>query len=475
MADSRRSLFAIVLISGMCSLLVEIAGSRVLAPYMGATIYTWAAVIGFVLAALSLGYYVGGVLADRYNDRRHFSYILLAAGLSTLMVPFLGSAILPFTLFLDLASASLIGALILVPASLFYGMVSPYAIKLTSEKGAEGRSAGVIFAVSTVGSIAGAIGTGFVLIPNVAITHIFILAAGLMLLSSWLASGIRKESLMDVAPFLALSALTLTMSLEPPITGNILFAGDSAYYHLRVVDTEWNGGPARLLLLDNAASSGERENGEPAFEYVMSTREVYSEAGEVQGALVIGSAAGTEMEELKRFFPNASVTGLEIDPKAAELGMEYFSLKDDNRTEIIIEDARRHLLLDNSSYDLVLIDAFRGHSIPPHLATSEFLSLLRSRVSPGGLVTVNLISSLEGPRSHTFAYLHSTFSSVFGTVVVMPVKSDPYAVQNIVLIATDRDMSEFIGAHGDEIYSGPVPDAPPLTDELNPIELYALR
>ena len=81
MPNSRKNLpnelLLIAFVSGACAMVVEIAGARVISPYLGNTIYTWASAIGLVLAALSLGYYAGGVLADRYKDRKHFSLILL--------------------------------------------------------------------------------------------------------------------------------------------------------------------------------------------------------------------------------------------------------------------------------------------------------------------------------------------------------------------------------------------------------------
>jgi spermidine synthase len=473
--DARKQIFAAAFISGACSLLVEIAGARAMAPYLGTTIYSWAAVIGLVLASLSVGYYAGGVLADRYNDRRHLAAILLGAGLATLAVPFLASAFLPFTLFMELAPASLLGALILVPASLFYGMVSPYCIKLTSMHGAEGRGAGMVFAVSTVGSIIGALGTGFLLIPNIPLHLIFVLAGLAILASSILLSGLSRKTLMDAIPFATFSIIALAAPLEPALKGEVLASVDSAYSHLRVVDTEWAGGPARVLFTDNSASSGERPDGEPAFDYTQTNRLAYLAAGEVREALVIGVAAGTDIEEIKRIFPEARATGAEVDAKALELGATYFSFSNDSRTEIVIDDGRRFVARTDREFDLVVIDAFRGHSIPCHLTTADFLTELKGAMAPDGIVVINIISSIEGPGSAVFSMLYNTFSSVFDTVLVIPTEDHPSNRQNIVLVASNRDLSGFAASHSGDLYAWPVPRRPPLTDELNPIELYASR
>jgi spermidine synthase len=475
MSESRKPILAAAFISGACSLLVEIAGVRVLAPYLGTTIYSWAAVIGFVLASLSIGYYAGGVLADRHTERKYLSMVLLAAGLMTLIIPFLAETLLPFTLYLDIIPASLVGAVILVPASAFYGMVSPYSIKLTSTSGAEGKGAGMVFSVSTIGSIIGALGTGFILIPNMELTHIFIAAAALMVFASLLLDGFRKDALLGVLPFAALAILTLTLQLDPPFLGRTLYSGDSAYYHIRVMELEWNNASARILFLDNAPSSGERPDGTPAFTYVQKTKALYSAAGDVREALVIGAGGGTEIENIKDAFPQAHVTGLEIDPEVVGIGKEFFSLNEDNRTEIVINDARRYVRTHDAAYDLVVIDVFRGASPPYHLATKDFLTELKGKMSPEGIVIINIISPLTGQKSALFQSFHSTFSSVFGNVATIPTKDDPENVQNLIMIASDRDLSAFTERNDTLAYLSPVPSRPPLTDELNPIELFTVR
>jgi spermidine synthase len=475
MAQSDWQILAATFVSGACSLLVEIAGVRVLAPYIGATIYSWAAGISLVLASLSFGYYLGGVLADRYDSKGHLSLILLAAGLMTLLIPLMGALLLPITLALDLLPASLLGAIILVPSSCFYGMVSPFAIKLTSRSGSEGKGAGRVFSLSTIGSILGALGTGFVLIPNVALTHIFILAALLMLFSSILVSGFRKGAIIDVLSFAIVAFLVSDAPILPSFGEKTIFSGDSAYYHIQVVESEWGGSPARILYLDNAPSSAERADGSPALSYALASRLAYSIVPEPRNALVIGTAAGTEVEDLKRLYPSLHVTGVDIDPVAVDLGRRYFSLNDDNRTTIAIDDARRFLLRTNDTYDLVLLDTFRGLSVPYHLTTQEYLFTLKGRLEPGGVVVTNIISSLEGNGSTLFRSLFSTFSSAFENVIVIPVGGDPARRQNIVLIASDRDLTNFTLEHEGRIYSKGVPETPPLTDELNPAELFAQR
>lgn len=467
-------LLLIAFVSGACVMLVEIAGARVISPYLGNTIYTWASAIGLVMAALSLGYYAGGVLADKYNDRKHFSLILLAAGVLTLIVPLTGNLFIPFTILLDLSTANLLAAFILAPASFFYGMVSPYAIKLTSEKGQEGQGAGRIFAISTVGSIAGALGTGFILIPNIELTHIFISGAIAMVLMSWLSSP-KKGMLIDALPVSLLIFLVLQTGHANLYDGKVIYESDSLYYHILVLDGEYDGSPARLLILDNSFSTGETEGGEPAFSYVSKSKVAFELLPEVKNAIVLGSAGGTQVEIIKRHYPGAFVEGVDIDREVVEIGKTHFSLVEDERTGIIIDDARRHMQITEKQYELIFMDVFRGKSIPPHLATREFLFELKEKMAPEGVAALNIISALEGRDAEVFILVHNTFSSAFQNVLVLPLGDDPEETMNILIIATDRDVDSFVAAHADEIYFAQVPERPPLRDELNPIEIYARR
>jgi len=140
-----------------------------------------------------------------------------------------------------------------------------------------------------------------------------------------------------------------------------------------------------------------------------------------------------------------------------------------------VDDARRHVKSTEKEYGLVVLDAFRGRSIPFHLATQEFLLELKEKMSSDGVVIVNIISALEGEDAEAFLLLHSTFSSVFSNVVVFPTDENPEELMNIVIIATDKDVALFLEEHEGEFYSSPVPGREPLTDELNPIEIYAVN
>lgn len=475
MAD-RNHLYGISAISGACAMLVEVASTRIIAPYLGNTIYTWAAIIGFVLAALSLGYYYGGKLADKYNDSRQLAQILFYAAIATVIIPGLGKVLLPVFSVFQVEIGSILSAFIIVPASFFYGMVTPYIIKLTAKIKEEGASAGNIFAVSTVGSIVGTLATGFILIPNMQITHIFIMATALMILSAWISNNRKVESKnkVDLVMIVAFSILISNMSFAPQF-GTVVYQANSPYYYITIAEGEYKNENGRILFLDNSPSSGERSDGSPIFKYMEKSRMAYETLNNSpEEALVIGAAAGVQIEDVKMSFPDVHVTGIEIDPKIIEIGKDYFSLKDDSRTTIIIDDARRYLTHNDKKYDLVLVDAYRGKSIPYHLASVEFVQLLKQRTNDKGVVIINVISSLEGRDSKQFELLYNIYSSQFNNSIVLPIQKDnPGIKQNIVLVMSNNDMTKFKKKYKDQIYQPTINDRRLPSDELNPIEVYA--
>ena len=173
----RFGLLLSVTLAGMAVLIIEITATRMLAPFFGNSIFTISSVIGIVLAALGLGYYLGGSLADRKLSAVWFFTLILAAGFSVLLLQLLNAALLPRIAYkLSLVDGPLIVSLLMffLPA-LFLAMLSPYAIALLHAREADrgvGKASGLVFFWSHLwGSIAGSLGTGFLLIPHWGIAH----------------------------------------------------------------------------------------------------------------------------------------------------------------------------------------------------------------------------------------------------------------------------------------------------------------
>src|SRR5215813_759016 len=162
-------IYIIAFITGAIVMSFEMLGSRYLNPYFGSGIYTWAALISTVLAALTLGYFLGGWLADRTASVAVLGATVVVASLYFLALPTFSDALLEFLLadIDDVRAGSLVAslAILLFPVTLL-GMYSPFAIRLMLRSAERsGTVSGTVYGVSTAGSIVGTLGTTFLLIP----------------------------------------------------------------------------------------------------------------------------------------------------------------------------------------------------------------------------------------------------------------------------------------------------------------------
>jgi MFS family permease len=180
------SLYIVVFLSGAVLMGLELVGSRILAPYFGNSIFVWGALIAVFLVALSAGYYIGGRVSDRWPKKRVLGGILLFSGFLILAVKILYIGLNEWIFNCDFGYKMnpLIASLILfLPPGIGMGMVSPFAIRLSASKiETIGNLAGKMYAVSTLGSIVGTLGTAFFLIPAWGVKTNLFLFAGILIL-----------------------------------------------------------------------------------------------------------------------------------------------------------------------------------------------------------------------------------------------------------------------------------------------------
>ncbi len=466
----QRQIYALAFISGACSLLVEIAGARALYPYIGNTIFTWAGNIAVVLGFLTIGYWWGGKSADKNRSPAQLSLFMFLAAVSTAIIPFMAFIFGPFAMLLPARIASILLPFIIAPASFFYGTFCPYAIKLTSKGGREGSGSGNIFSISTFGSIAGVLLTAFVLIPNIELGNVFFGAAILMAISSFFLCRSLKRGA-DLVIFAAFVALAMSFNMNPQF-GSVIFQKNTPYALLTVTNLNLSGNQSRVLMLDNSLSSGE-SGGLPVFNYMLISANSFDLLKDPKDALVLGTAAGIQVEQIKRDFSSIHVDAVDIDKDAIDAGVRYFSLKEDNRTTIFIDDARHFVSSADKSYDLVIVDVFRSNSPPPHIATVEFVRSLKSVMEPDAAVAVNLIGTLKRGDGY-IQYMYDTYRSQFDHVYIFP-SADEGVRQNVVLIATDRDNLAFEQKYLNKTYQMIYDPGLIFSDSKNPVELLSTQ
>ncbi len=446
----------VVFVAGAVLMGLEMAGSRVLATHFGSSIYVWGAIISVFLAALSAGYYSGGIIADRKPTFLLLNILLFIAGCWLLVMPLYANWVCRAVRSVDFGERlnPLIATVILFGGpSVLLGMVSPFAVRLAArELERIGNVSGRLYALSTLGSIAGTLLTAFWLVPLMGVRAL-LQALGITLIVLTLIAIPKSKRMLAAGTSLAVVFFVLSIFVGPFIERKfqrgdrrVLFEGDSAYHHIQVIDDTRRD--ARLLNFNNYTESA------IALDAPFESRLVYTDAfqlgrifrPDLQNVLIIGGGGGVGARRFVADDPLVVVDLVEIDPMVIEVGQKFFSLQDDQRLRVHAEDGRNFVRNTTQRYDLVVLDAYTiGGQIPFHLTTQEFMRELKSILKPGGVVLANINSALEGPRSQILRAEYKTIAAEFAELYLFPLaastvnQSDPdflYRRQNIMLVAT---------------------------------------
>jgi len=425
-------------------MILEIVGSRLLAPIFGNTIYVWGSLIGVVLSALALGYFYGGKLADLKPSKRLFSTIIFTAGLLILTIPYFSPNLLELVLLagFDDRLGPLISTIILLfPSTLLLGMVSPFAVKLlTLELENLGKIAGNLYSLSTVGSIVGTFLTVFVLIPSFDIRSI-ILGSGLtlMFISIFNLSKQSKIIFFIILIFLITPVSQFVAGLYVNV-GEILYQRETFYNSLAVIQN----GDLRILYLNGLPHSAMdiKEPFKLVFKY---TR--FFELGvllneEANRVLFIGGGGFSGPKYFLKNYPDLLIDVVEIDGEVINVAKRFFYLDENPRLRIFEDDGRRYLQKNEDKYDVIILDAYSKTYIPFHLMTLEFFQIVYNRLNEDGVVVSNIIASFVGDSSEMLWSQYKTIASVFPKVYLFrAAENEGLAVQNIILVACKSDCS----------------------------------
>ena len=433
----------LVFVVGTGSLGAEIAAVRLLAPYFGASTIVWANTIGVVLVALSIGYWLGGRLADRHPHMRGLCLVALIAAALLAAVPFAADPLLDVAVkALDEISAgaflgSLFAVLVLVAVPvLLLGAVSPYAIRLAVSTVEEaGTVAGRLYALSTAGSLAGTLVSALLLIPLVGTRRTFLIfALAIAVVAVWGLRPVRRYALAPAAIAVLIALPVGTLKASTHDGGRVIHEAETEYQYARVIEypdgkrtLELNEGQAQHsvyrpdTVLTGDVWDGHLVDGFAAFD--RPPRRV----------AILGNAAGTTSRAYEKFFPQTRVDGVEIDSELSEIGRKYFDMNNP-RLHLYHEDARPFLRRIDATYDQISVDAYRQPYIPFYLTTVEFFESVRDHLADGGVLVVNA-GHPEG-QDDLEKVLTATIGEVFPHIV-----RDPIEDTNTLIVASDAPLS----------------------------------
>jgi spermidine synthase len=430
------TLYSAAFVTGAIVMSFEMLGSRYLNPYFGSGIYTWSALISTVLAALAVGYFCGGWLADKYPQARILGSTVVIGSIYLMLLPLFADPILEAVLGMidDIRLGSLVAALAIMflPVT-FLGMYSPFAIRLLLPSPLQsGSVSGAVYSISTFGSIIGTWGTTFALMPafgSRAIT-IGIGVAGALTGLVLVLMPFERKSWQASASAAALLAAALLIVLPTPGRADEVVDAQVRAAGLKLkngpvahIETEYNDvfitkRDAYLTMSFQRHSQAYNESTSSlsnpdelpvAYTRTMMVGAIYPD--EVRRCLMIGLGAGSMPTYLAEQMPGLVIDNVELDPGVIAASKTYFGVRESPRMHMIESDGRVFLTRTNETYDLILVDAFRGGYVPFHLLTREFYGLLKQHLSPNGVVVFNVHSGTKLSDS-TLATLKAVFPMV---------------------------------------------------------------
>src|SRR6476469_3641578 len=423
----------------MASLGAEIAAARLLAPWFGASTIVWANTIATVLVALSIGYAIGGRLADRNPTMQGLSTCVIWAAALLALVPFVSGPFLRLsvTAFDELSGGLFVGSLlgvgvlIAVPV-LLLGIVSPYAGRLKVEQVSDaGRVAGRLYAIGTIGSLTGTFLAALLLIPVVGTHRTFLFFALVLALAA--LPGLGRAWLAGAAVGVVIAVLiVLPEGTTKPETsgGKVIWERETEYQYARVI--QQSDGLRLLELNEGQAVHSVYRPGQWLTGGYWDEMLVLPFAGThpPERVAILGSAAGTTARAMAHYFPSVHVDAVEIDPDVTQVGRQLFDLRGRSITTHAA-DARPWLQAQHTKYDAILVDAYRQPYIPFYLATREFFDEVKDHLTPGGVLAMNVGHPEQSQQLEKV--LSATLRSSFGSDRV---SRDPVDETNTMLLGT---------------------------------------
>jgi len=434
---SKSKIYVTVFTSGFVLMVFEIVGSRVLAPFLGSSSVVWTSIIGVILGFMSVGYWYGGKMADQHPTVKRLASVLVLAAIAILAMNLGKNFVLkiisgfPLNLMLKSVLSSII--LFSIPSFLM-AFITPFAIRINmSNVENSGETAGSIYAVSTIGSIAGTFFAGFIFVALFGTNQIlWILSVILFVLASLLAFDQVKKN-----------AIWLLILL----TGNIYYSAkahdyvdiDTDYSRIFITNIQYKERDARFLAISGYVNSGmylDNPN-ELLFEYTEYYDLVEYFHPEFKTAVMFGGAGYSYPKHFQEKFGNKKLDVVEIDPELTEIAMQYFDFELASSTLVIHQDARTFLSSTEKKYDAVMYDVLTSNlTVPFHLTTRETFELVKNIMTENGVMVLNVLGDVNGVGSVFIKSEIKTIKDVFPQVRIFNAMGTDYnGTTNYVIVA----------------------------------------
>jgi spermidine synthase len=397
----------------MCT---ELLGAKMVAPYFGTSLQSWASVLGVTLMALTFGYFLGGFITKSKKEIFYLYLVYLLAGVFMLLMPITSRLIMTVVADWPLEAGLILSLFVfLLPPLLLMGMVSPLTIyHLTESREDSGQKAGLIYAVSTTGGVLFTFLLGFAIIPKFGIKSPAILYGCLMIMVSFvplIRLGKTKQMLIFLVPLLFFLFYQLNQSNKKAYKNvTIKYNSEGLLGQIKVADVKEavSGGflDYRFLLVNNTWQTAVINQAPyfSLFEYVYYFFPIINSFPKGSKALVFGLGGGSIVKKFQQ--ANFDVKVVDIDSRLKNIAVKYFDLNP--QTKVEIDDARHYLNNETNKYDVIVFDCFLGETPPAHLLTKEAFEKVKALLNDKGILMIEFYGHKTGNAGLACKMLYKT-------------------------------------------------------------------
>jgi predicted membrane-bound spermidine synthase len=389
---SNQLLLFLAFIEGGSVIAIELLGAKMLTPFFGNSLLIWTSILGVTITFLTIGYLIGGKLSNRNNLIKLLSYLFLLASSGILLMPSWAFTLLTITSETDLYIGCVIAASLLIgPPLLLLATTSPLIIQLINNNlSSAGKSAGSVYAISTLGGIIFTFGIGFIAIPIIGIT-LPIIITSIILIGLSLFIYFEKFQLLIVFAsilfFMNFYSSQGASDSQDKLSVKMISEGMGG--QLKVVDfTDTNTGiPLRMLMVNGIAQTVivNNPNAYSWWPYIHKTSMLASLKRGSKNVLLLGLGGGSIASELVRL--NMEVDAIELEPRIVPIAEKYFYF-DNSKVNIIIDDARHFIQKTKKKYDLIIFDVLNSEVQPSYIFTEESFKNLKNILNDDGLILI---------------------------------------------------------------------------------------
>ena len=436
----RRTIYLFAVLEGATVMAVELMSARMVAPYFGSSLYVWATVIGFTLLALAIGYFLGGVIADKYRGPDALLWVLLIASVFLLLMHLSASLL---TIACEnigpRAAVVLVSAALIVPPLMFLAMVPTFLIRRVSATADHaGGSTGIVYAISSASGIIALPVFGFFIIPRYGLTLPSIvtgLAVGAVPFAKLVAR--KKYAPLLVVPVILFSFGAIKTQ-QPGKGVDVQYFSEGLLGQLLVADLSHPGDEKfnhRYLFMNRIGQTClDKDMLTSKWGDIYYLASICSKLPEKSDALILGVGGGAFTNLLQNNV-GFNVDAVELDRRVPEVARRYFGLSD--KVNVIIDDARHYLEETQKKYDVIVFDAYRGEFPPPHVFSLESLTRAKSLLKKDGLIVVNYNGFLEGNAGRAARSIYKTLLAAGLEVRILPTPGSESS-RSVVFVASRR-------------------------------------